>query len=318
MSKRPRRSKVPFDDLPAIRNILRGNTNRLRPVFSDIRREVAPSIYPNLIKDIYLNPFYQQTLFGTPFPRSIAQIKRLQPLNSAGLDRDLLWTTALLCEHSPIISSALALKKSLTQSLLNGDSASALELIESKDPELGACLWTEELRIFLTSESLGPEKRQELINTYYTVNGISGFTYYMLYYYGFRADEGASLSQIRGLLDPLSNIQVYLRYKLIPFDLSNFGSKQQLEGLIRYESNSSLLDLYDTTCRVLQLIVAVPDLLKTYCDVVLRCASALAVKIPDHKTRLISSLLDVEADIPYEDRSRVYEGGFRLCGRGKG
>jgi hypothetical protein len=304
MSKRRRNFKIATYDPQVIKNILRGNTTRLRTVFSEIRREIDSSAYPAIIRDIYRQPFYQQKLFGTPFPRNPAQLKRLQALNGAGLDRDILWSTALILDYAPEINRAAAFKRQLTVSFLFGSPEGTLKLLDAVASDMGMSLWTEEARIYLTNEVFGPDKKKELLQSYFSTPGINGLIYYIFYYFGFRAEESASLSQIRDVLAPLTNLHSYLIYKLTPFSASQSFSKPNLEGLIRHESNSSLFDLYETLCRVLQLVVTDSALLEAYSSVVSNCASRLSDQIPDHRTRLLKILLNKDEPIPDEPATR--------------
>jgi hypothetical protein len=198
MKKRtPTRLSAQDISIAKIRNVLRGNTKRLRPTFSKIRKDAPEETYPLLINEFYKHPFYQQELFGPPFPKVFSQIKRRLPLYSIGLDKEISWAACLLHAHQSQLSEFLKFKRKLSQLTLSECHAEALTELDALDQNVGVSLWSTALRLFHLYQHRGIEAQQELVREFRAAQETNGYAYYLAYYFSYRAQTGASLTQIQ-------------------------------------------------------------------------------------------------------------------------
>lgn len=248
-------------DIKRVQSRLRGNTKRLRSTFSGIRLEASPSDYPELVATFYEHPFYKLKLFSPAFPKSLADLKRLQPLYRVGLVQEMHWVASIVERYAASLGEFMTLRQEFEQQWLAGKKAESKTVLDQIENRFGWSFW------LFSARSLGgdgAEESEDYINLS-DIPGINGYTYYLLFYLRYRNSAGVNLQQIREALPQVTrtnpSLPTYILYKIAPFSLSDARlSEEEIEVVLRHETNSSAVDLCLTSIDIFSGIMARQDL----------------------------------------------------------
>lgn len=276
----------------------------MRFAFSEIRRDTPPAYYDDLAARFRSNAFYRLKIFGEPFPTSPAQIKRLQPLQAIATREEILWAESSLKFYAKFLNRFSNLRNEISKLIgedLYGDAANTLNDIER---EFGLSLWAYSVGFVLRDQTQGPEANTAIYTTLRTTPGINGFTYYIIFYLGFRTSPGSTVQHLREEI-PDSNtvydaLSIYITNKLTPFHFDRENKQVGVAAaILRHDTNSSIIDLYCSFHRALSIAVSHGEVSHQFAG---ESAARLNAVIPDRRSRVIAQF-GGSAPIEYDIRT---------------
>ncbi|MCC0809016.1 hypothetical protein FPV16_22910 [Methylobacterium sp. W2] len=241
-------------------NLLRGNPTRLRTTFSKLRQNTNPRYYPAFISAFFESPFYKLRLLGDLWPKTASQLKRVQPLNSAGLDIEVKWSSEIIKFFDSNAAEFIALKQNVSDEILQGNYPKVLEDLERHEVTKGVSLWSFSIKLLAREKLYGADSNNTIYKSIRQAGGINGYAYFLIFYLGFRSSPGSTVQHIRSQIPEAttaySSLPVYIRQKLTPFDYTlNSKSVQHIEDIVRHETNSSYDDMHQTLYRALAMLI---------------------------------------------------------------
>jgi hypothetical protein len=186
----------------------------------------------------------------------------------------------------------VAIRDQIVPLILQDKYEGALQLLEQMERDHGQSIWGYSIRFFLRSRLYGPDSNNSVFTEIRKAPGINGFTYYILFYLGFRMSPGSTVQHIReqvpGPEDVYRPLSLYIAYTLTPFGYDKDRDINGLaEALIRHETNSSAFDLYCTFYRAATIAL---DAKEIPGNLLSTSVVRLTEAIPEHRSLVLKSI----------------------------
>lgn len=209
------------------------------------------SLFPKIFK----NDTLLEVIHDKPFPSTIKQVhSKLPPDVPSNPLNEIMWAISRSLLYREELREFNALRENVEKYILVNDKNSlenALAIIEAK---FGHSVWLIQNRLALSQHWNGIEETRKLVKSLEdSVKGNSLLTI-IIWFVSKRIEATALRSQLQEELEKTIesfhvNLKSYLRVKL--FDLQDI-KPSNVSNTLRIESNSSLIDHYETLIMVLQ------------------------------------------------------------------
>ncbi|MGY2224964.1 hypothetical protein ACW9IK_19950 [Pseudomonas gingeri] len=224
------------------------------------RREIAPSEFSSL-----LTWTMTATRKGKPvgqklrhilFPRTVKELKCAPLLPKVSLEREMSWFTALVLANAKRVSRYLELANEYETQLLEGDSETCLLALKTIELEFGWSVWLIETKIAHLQHFEGVEAQKKYLATIKSEG--QGNVPWLATNFSVRNEQPTTffrhLSQTIETLDDVidPSLRASLKFQsigIIPDDAD------ELSGVFHYETNSALIDVYNSLFEILQKYV---------------------------------------------------------------
>lgn len=224
------------------------------------RREIAPSEFSSL-----LTWTMTATKKGKPvgqklrqilFPRTIKELKCTLLLPKVSLEREMSWLTALVLVNAKRVSRYLELASEYEVQLLEGNSQACSLVLETIELEFGLSVWLIETKIAHFQHFEGVEAQKKYLATVKSEG--QGNVPWLATNFSVRNEQPTTFfrywSQTIDVLDNVTDLSLRASLKfqsvgVIPDDAN------ELSGVLYYETNSSLIDVYNSLFEVIQKYV---------------------------------------------------------------
>lgn len=224
------------------------------------RRDISPSEFSSLLtwtmtaakKGKPVGQKLRQILF----PRTIKELKCAPLLPKVSLEREMSWFTALVVVNAKRISRYLELASEYELKLLEGNSKACSLVLENIELEFGVSLWLIETKIAHLQHFEGVEAQKKYLATVKSEG--QGNVPWLATNFSVRNEQPTTffryLSQTIDTLEdvPDSSLKASLKFQsigIIPDDVDELG------GVLFYETNSALVDVYNSLFEIIQKYV---------------------------------------------------------------
>ncbi|MEE4961395.1 hypothetical protein V2K05_24835 [Pseudomonas alliivorans] len=224
------------------------------------RREISPSEFPALLTWAMTakknGKLVGQKLRHILFPKTIKELKCTPLLPMVSIEREMSWFTAVIVANAKRVSRYLELASQYEKMLLEANAFACLEILQTIEAEFGLSLWLIETKIAHLQHFEGVEAQKKYLATVKAEG--QGNVPWLATSFSVRNEEPTTffryLSQTVDTLDDVidSSLRASLKFQsigIVPDDAV------ELSGLLHYEANSSLIDIYNTLFEVLQKFV---------------------------------------------------------------
>lgn len=270
-----------------IKNSLRGATAP-HATLSALRGQVSPKLYPALLAFLPTILRNGRGSLNPPFPASYRSlVVRQRALAPLSLDRELLWSSYQIAQHSGKIDSFIKLKHTFESTMIAGDANSAEEILDSIEQNYGVSFFLIETRLALLQQTRGLEQQKAYLASIRKdcARGITPFIAFWLSQKNELTTNPLSfpkrfVSVLRKIALPEGLIE-YIQFRV----LGQLAEENRLSEMLRWSYNSSLIDQYETLVAAMQAVVRSPDAV----------GGALAPLIPgirDQRLEKLSVLLE--------------------------
>ncbi|WP_347910080.1 hypothetical protein [Pseudomonas grandcourensis] len=242
--------KTSFNSLP-LRKI-QGSTLKLKnPSLSNARKQVLLNEFDSFVKWISTAQkkgkfIFQERLKGL-FPKSVSRLKRDLVFISPSIDCEISWACSLIKQKHASIKDFVSISQELELQFWKGD-FTACELSLSKiEKEFGISLWLIEVKMAVLQASKGLEAQKNFLSEI-KKDSVKNVSFYA-WVFSFRNEEPVTSEKyIKYVKDAVNKFEGSgqdnsILYKCLPTDIP---SSQMLQDVLKYETNSSLIDLYST------------------------------------------------------------------------
>lgn len=248
------------------------------------RREIAPSEFSSLLAWTMTatkrGQLIGQKLKQILFPKTIKELKGSPLMPKVTLEREVSWFAAVVVANAKRISRYLQLANEYEMQLLGSNPQACLATLETIELEFGFSVWLIETRIAHLQHFEGVEAQKKYLAMVKSEG--RGNIPWLATNFSVRNERPTTffryLSQTVDTLDDVKD--VYLRASLkfqsigvIPDDA------EELSGALHYETNSSLIDVYNSLFEVVQKYVIDAD--SSFNQFAVKTLVHLAEKIDD-------------------------------------
>ncbi|MBJ2211425.1 MULTISPECIES: hypothetical protein [Pseudomonas] len=190
------------------------------------------------------------------FPRSVAELRLAPLLPVVSLERELSWFTALVTANAKRVTRYLELANEYELQLLNSNSDNCSRVLQTIEGEFGVSVWLIETKIAHLQHFEGVEAQKKFLAEIKAVG--NGNVPWLATTFSIRNEEPTTffryLSQTIEVLDEIVDVDLRASLKfqsigVMPEDAT------RLSGALHYETNSSLIDIYNSLFEVLQKFV---------------------------------------------------------------
>ncbi|MFS2160437.1 hypothetical protein ACCD10_24255 [Pseudomonas sp. Pseusp122] len=241
---------------------IKSNSLPLRSVQGKILKQITPSLSTarNLVqlKDFdYLmkwaataqkkGKYIFQERLKALFPKNISRLKRDPILNESSFLCEMAWARALIKNNASHIKEFLELSSELEMNFWAGELGACESLLVKIEGKFGVSLWLLEVKMAILQASQGLEAQKKYLSDVKR-DAIQGVKYYA-WNFSFRNED--AVTPLR-YLNHINNTSLELAqsgqsssilYKSLPTQIT---SDLEFRDILRYESNSSVIDLYST------------------------------------------------------------------------
>jgi hypothetical protein len=302
-------------------SMLRGNP-RHRLLVSNIRPQLDQTQYPKIVLTLCNNKHYERDSIGVPFPGSLHHLKQQLPLASVGLQKELIWASARLEQYSVQLAAYIEHKRSLVEAIATQDFVDVNRLLQDFEQLFGFSMFTIRMRLLNAHGIGGSRAKREYLRFIYDAEGLNGYVYFLAYYISRVVDPDvgdqeatAGIASIRGSSSRSSSLRAYLKHHLL--EHIDF-TEEELDGLLREEGISSLIDLYEAFVKVIQVLIAT-DRAAVVPHQVIEAIARLETRLRDFRlTRALETLVRAPVTLGPAQKRYIAVLGKALRGEVKG
>lgn len=244
------------------------------------------------------------------FPKNISSLKANSLLTEVSVDRELWWCTALILANVNRVNRFLELSKQLEILVLDAKKDECFELLSIVEKEFGYSLWLMETKIGLLHTFYGLESQKKYLSTL-KLAGVGNIPW-IASSYSKRNEETTDffryVNQTIEFLDELSDSRLTASLKYNTIGLVS-GDESTAKGVLYYETNSSLIDVYNAFFCVARELVM--DFSGQFHSVAVECISKATNKINDNRLKRLLFLAG-RSTVPCQEP--VDSGVFRFKG----
>lgn len=291
-----KKSITPLDDF---KNQLRGSPNPIRKL-AEIRQKLGKA---DLIRLLQWLPQYHRDgrgLFQWQFPRRIADLRRQGVLSAISADKEIVWAARRLLQNADRINAFRVHAEQFERELTSKNYQNCRSQLDELEKRLGTSIWLIENKISILQLVEGIESQKAYAVSIREARGGNDLVSYLAFCISYRNENAVTVphyvSQIIAAVDPERGVNPeigsYVLYRCtnrIP------KSEDEIGTLLRYEENSSIIDLYETFLLLAKWSIANPAFdLK---DIFVREVKTLALAIKDFRLENLLFLGGVLKDI---------------------
>jgi len=245
------------------KNRLRGVKNP-RHLLYEVRDEVAPALYNDVIAWVRSNALYRAGLFNHDFPLSVGQINRTTLLHHTSIQNEFRWCGAYLSSYGEKLSEFLQLSLDFQRGILRDDYPACRTALDKVEEHFGQSLWLIKNKIvFLqTSEGLEAQKRyvKQVREEAHADSFIADFVAYVVSTRNEFAVHPlritAQLNERIASIGLPEDLAAYFRYQI---NSNKEMTTEEMSGILRCENASSAIDYYETLLTVSQVAITTQD-----------------------------------------------------------
>lgn len=224
------------------------------------RREIAPSEFSSLLtwtmtatkKGKSIGQKLRQILF----PRTIKELKCAPLLPMVSLEREMSWFAALVVVNARRVSRYLELANEYEMRLLEANSEACWLALETIEAEFGLSVWLIETKIAHLQHFEGVEAQKKYLATVKSEG--QGNVPWLATNFSIRNEQPTTffryLSQTIDTLDEVTDVSLRASLKFQSIGITPTDT-DELNGVFHYETNSSLIDIYNSLFEIIQKCV---------------------------------------------------------------
>lgn len=218
------------------------------------------------------------------YPKNIAGLKSGPLLPCSSLDRELFWFNALILANFKRLSRYLELSQLFEVALVGGQNKACFEILDAIESEFGHSIWLIESRIAALQYFEGVESQKKYV-TALKASGQSNVPWFAVTISKRNEEPTTFFRYISQTLETIGDIEsaelrAYLKYQAVGVVSKD---PSDLLGLLYYESDGSLIDVYNTFFTVLQICVL--DEKHMAHAAAANCLAKLVSKVPDDRLK---------------------------------
>lgn len=298
-------------------NIKKAKNNGFRVVQSEILTKGHPYYYLSRGKNLIPTSDYSnlaawimsarkrgklvlQSYIQGLFPKKIELLKSNPMHDKTSAVKEVFWSAALILANSQRVARFVNLSIDLEQYFLCGDYAKCLELLDVVEVEFGVSIWLIENKIAILQMGEGIEAQKNYVQEI-KVKGVGNIPW-LAYTYSRRNEDTTTyfrfVSQTIDFLNELddSDLKTSLLFRalnIVPTEIESIG------GILHYESNSPLIDIYTAFMDVAQVVVI--SEVEELRGAVLQCLFNLSQKLNDPRIKRLLFIAGMSED-PCQNR----------------
>ena len=190
------------------------------------------------------------------------------------LERELRWAGARIAHCAARLSQYVELRDTYEKRLTAGDEKEAGETLDGIQQGFGLSLWVIKTRLHFLDRTAGLEAQKRYVSSVKSLAEGNGLASFVMHYTSVRNESNVSLprysSDIEGVLATyplLGPLEGHIRSHLLPFH--PLQDEEALVGALRYDSEMSAVDHYESLITVAKHLVASgsPELLSVLGEV---------------------------------------------------
>jgi hypothetical protein len=248
-------SKVVTKNL--IKNFSRGTPHSILLNMNDLKIKKDIDIIKQNFTNIYQNTPLSNILNSSLFPKSLSELKKSLRTQKTTLERELIWVTLLFNNNKEKINEYLIFKKDYESHMFIGEYHEALNVLNLIKEYFGYSLWLIENELILKQKIEGLESQKDYANGLKEELIEKSLVKFFIHLYSIKCEDNITSNNFKTLveeklysLDNKNNIKEYIRFKCLVMDSFEIGDTLEIEYLFYWESNSSLIDIYETFIRI--------------------------------------------------------------------
>ena len=217
------------------------------------------------VKKIYQNPYLRQFANTKFFPKKIKIINQSGfILGKNSFDREINWVAALIAANSEQLNSFVNLEELYDKYILTSQFNKALEVIGRIEENFGFSHWSIEQRINLIELLEGTDSQRSFTNKLSDTPDIHPQLRVFIVFAGWRAEKNNSYRLFNYNFQRL-NLGGWKDYYWFKLNYFTDISYDNLEKMLLFEFDSSLIDIYNMYIKLCQYIVSIstPELLES-------------------------------------------------------
>ena len=258
MSKRsaipPRGELEPFPStLRKFRHTVFSSRRGILSGVNTARRVVPPRHIAPLVRAVSQTPNFSPAL-PQAFPQSYAQIFSLPRLHAVDLERELLWSSALLSLHAEQLNAFVQDRKRVEECVISSSWEGCLRALDEAEKRHGHSVWSIGTRIQVLQIKEGLKAQKDYLERVLATEGVSGLFGYVAYLLSVRAEENTTLETLHLEVDdlpPASPVGDLARFFAVPFEPEGLVS---IESLVACCISAGAIDRLHNVVYALQLL----------------------------------------------------------------
>jgi len=181
------------------------------------------------------------------FPKSITRLKRDPILKQTHIQCEIFWALSIIKYKSEHLKAFLQLRTALELAYWKGDFAKCDSILKSIESSFGSSLWLVEVKMAILQADKGLEAQKHYLSEIKR-SGVK-IVSYLAWSFSFRNEDSVTPTRyIKSIQKSITEVKNSsqghsILYKTLPSEISN---EVELEGVLRYETNASIIDLYST------------------------------------------------------------------------
>jgi hypothetical protein len=181
------------------------------------------------------------------FPKTIFRLKRDLILKDSSVACEVAWACALIKNNASQIKAFLSMSNELELKFWQGEFSACDSLLNDIEKKFGVSLWLIEVKMAILQASKGLEAQKKYLSEI-KKDAVKNVSYYG-WNFSFRNEDAVTpvryIKHVRNTTVELaqSGQGVSILYKTLPTAIT---SERELQDILQYETNSSIIDLYST------------------------------------------------------------------------
>lgn len=239
---------------------------------------------------------------GIPFPRTLAEVRLSHRQGTLDAEEEWLWSACQIRLFAKELASFLSLEKRIEAACLTGYYSEARNALEEIKNQFGYSLWYLETLIGILELSEGLDAQKTFVQKITKDEELPGELRAFVYFFSLRAEKSVSPERYQSILrntwsrvfdDTDASGQYYA------FRLNFFGAVRFRDpiSVLLHERNSSIIDRYLTFIRLMQVIIADPDLFGSHTSYLKAPLKLVISKIADNRLFNIAKVLAIDCHL---------------------
>lgn len=241
----------------AFRNRVRG-ANRPPNAISEGRESLPTELFREAIAWLNSTPYRGVPSETIHFPKTYAHLRAAPDLAPVSLGREFLWAAETLAYHADALRRFRQLANVYSRHLCASQYEDATVTLDTIETTLGKSLWAMEARIALLELFKGTAAQKDFVSRITSESRQFTEVPYLAHYMSVRNEASMGVTSflstylkhhaVQGLG---KNHDAYLKFRLLPLQPTLL---EHLPRILAIENGSSVIDLYETTVRIAQLL----------------------------------------------------------------